>query len=533
MEQGRTSWVRERAWNLLQRGAEHLDRGARRNVVAVNVMCVICACLAAVYALGLTLGGAASVGQFFLVIALGFVVSYLLNSHGHHALARALTLVHSSVCMWYLVELTGLATGFQNAVFLIAVLPLFFCSLQERLLIVFGIAVALVAWLACVLLCPPGVGPAIPESASRVLGVVLTPTLLAIIVAVAASFKLASERAEDALAVQVSDAERANTTLWQRTEQLHDAMTALRASEDTNRTLARRAGRAEVASAVLHNIGNVLNSVNVSMGVLSSNLAASKLPQLGSAVAELVSRGESPERDREREAALGRYLKLVIEQMSSERETMRREQARSSELVAHIGTILTRQEENARCAGLVVTSSIDGLVDDAVALLQGSFLHHAIAVERSGSGCREVQVDRHRLLQIVVNLLTNARDALRDCKAARITIATGMDAAGERFFIEVRDNGAGIAPENLGHIFRHGFTTKEHGHGFGLHDSCNLAIAMGGTLEVTSEGPGKGAQFRLELPQSPIERELAPSVLSGSRSTARSTSRGAPLATRT
>jgi signal transduction histidine kinase len=58
----------------------------------------------------------------------------------------------------------------------------------------------------------------------------------------------------------------------------------------------------------------------------------------------------------------------------------------------------------------------------------------------------------------------------------------------------------GIAPEMLTRIFQYGFTTRQEGHGFGLHSSALAAQEMGGTLTVHSEGPGHGATFILELP---------------------------------
>ncbi|HEX5747505.1 MAG TPA: ATP-binding protein [Archangium sp.] len=66
--------------------------------------------------------------------------------------------------------------------------------------------------------------------------------------------------------------------------------------------------------------------------------------------------------------------------------------------------------------------------------------------------------------------------------------------------IQVHDNGMGIAPEMLTRIFQYGFTTREEGHGFGLHSSALAAQELGGSLTVHSEGPGHGATFTLELP---------------------------------
>jgi C4-dicarboxylate-specific signal transduction histidine kinase len=118
-------------------------------------------------------------------------------------------------------------------------------------------------------------------------------------------------------------------------------------------------------------------------------------------------------------------------------------------------------------------------------------------------------MDKQRVLQILVNLVTNAKDALIESGAtqpvltARIALRSEVDPP--RLLIEVCDNGIGIAGENLARIFSHGFTTKKHGHGFGLHSSANAARELGGTLTARSDGRNRGAAFTLELPFEPVE----------------------------
>ena len=116
-------------------------------------------------------------------------------------------------------------------------------------------------------------------------------------------------------------------------------------------------------------------------------------------------------------------------------------------------------------------------------------------------------VDKHKVLQILVNLISNAKYALSDsdAKERQLTIAISRQpsrASSDDGFAEVSitDNGIGIARENLIRIFGHGFTTKKNGHGFGLHSGALAAKEMGGSLSVQSAGPGKGATFTLSLP---------------------------------
>ena len=113
------------------------------------------------------------------------------------------------------------------------------------------------------------------------------------------------------------------------------------------------------------------------------------------------------------------------------------------------------------------------------------------------------------MLQVLVNLLRNARDSLvessPDQRQLTVRIKHGGSLGDRKIVIEVIDNGVGIAKENLTRIFSHGFTTKKQGHGFGLHSSANVAKEMGGSLTASSDGPGRGAIFTLQLPFKPAE----------------------------
>jgi two-component system, NtrC family, sensor kinase len=110
-------------------------------------------------------------------------------------------------------------------------------------------------------------------------------------------------------------------------------------------------------------------------------------------------------------------------------------------------------------------------------------------------------VDRHKVLQILFNLLQNAKHACDKSDAAEKKIIVRITAKDDhRVAVCVVDNGMGIAPENLTRIFAQGFSTRKGGHGFGLHSSLLMAEDMKGTLKAFSAGPGMGATFTLELP---------------------------------
>ena len=113
-----------------------------------------------------------------------------------------------------------------------------------------------------------------------------------------------------------------------------------------------------------------------------------------------------------------------------------------------------------------------------------------------------VTIEKHKLLQILVNLISSARHAMvpmPPVQARKLTISVRR-AGTERFAIEIKDSGVGISEENLAKLFQHGFTTRSDGHGFGLHASAIAAKQMDGSLSAVSAGLGTGATFSVELP---------------------------------
>jgi signal transduction histidine kinase len=116
-------------------------------------------------------------------------------------------------------------------------------------------------------------------------------------------------------------------------------------------------------------------------------------------------------------------------------------------------------------------------------------------------------VEKHKVLQILVNLIRNAKYACDESGRKDKQMIVRVSNGDNRVRISVKDNGIGIPQENLTRIFNHGFTTKKDGHGFGLHSGALSAKELGGSLEVHSEGKNQGAMFTLELPLSQKEKE--------------------------
>jgi PAS domain S-box-containing protein len=266
----------------------------------------------------------------------------------------------------------------------------------------------------------------------------------------------------------------------------------------------RQAGMAEIASGVLHNVGNVLNSVNVSVGVMRERIDKSRVDGLSKAVDLLVRHS----------GGLGDYLdsdpkgRKIPEYLCSVAEALRRERgdlaAETSELasrVDHIKQIVGMQQCFARRGGVVEALDPSELFDEALRLQEHAFERHRVRVVRLDGGAPWIKADKHRVLQILVNLLSNAKAAMVNIdQDSRVLTLSAESAPPGKVRISVRDTGCGISPENLALIFQHGFTTKQDGHGFGLHSCANAASEMQGSLRVASEGVGHGAVFILELP---------------------------------
>jgi signal transduction histidine kinase len=158
------------------------------------------------------------------------------------------------------------------------------------------------------------------------------------------------------------------------------------------------------------------------------------------------------------------------------------------------------QQSHAKAGGVLEELDPKDLAEDAIQINLIALDRHGIKLARDYQPVPNVVVDRHKVLQILINLVNNAKHAL-DVKPADRTMTLAVSAAGpDRVRISVRDNGMGIAPENLNSIFLQGFTTRKDGHGFGLHSGANAARELGGSLSVQSDGTGRGATFILELP---------------------------------
>ena len=272
------------------------------------------------------------------------------------------------------------------------------------------------------------------------------------------------------------------------------------------RDASREAGMAEVATGVLHNVGNVLNSVNVSASIVSEKVRSSKATALGKAVELIRENGDNLANficADERGKQLPRFLGSLAEALAAEQAMVLDELQSLSANIDHIRTIVTAQQTFAGTAGLVEAVRLADVLEDALRLEGPSLQRYAHEVVRDCAELPPVEMDKQRVLQILINLIRNASHAMADrgSGGGKLILRAARDGE-SRVRIDVVDNGVGIAEENLTRIFAHGFTTRQArgGRGFGLHHSALSAQEMGGSLTAQSDGPGTGATFTLTLP---------------------------------
>ncbi len=270
------------------------------------------------------------------------------------------------------------------------------------------------------------------------------------------------------------------------------------------REVSRLAGMADVATSVLHNVGNVLNSVNVSCSVIAEKVRKSRISSVAWSSALLLEHRADlagfftadP-----RGHGLPEYLAKLAARLAEEQSAVLLEITSLARNIDHIKEVIAIQQHHATGAvGFREVVPLGDLVEDALQLGDFSLTKHGVTLIREFGEAPPVSLERHKVMQILVNLLSNAKQAV----VARFPktggrIVVRIKGGNGQVSVSVSDNGIGIAPDNLTRVFAQGFTTKQHGHGFGLHSGALAAREMGGTLSVDSDGPGLGATFTLTL----------------------------------
>jgi PAS domain S-box-containing protein len=274
----------------------------------------------------------------------------------------------------------------------------------------------------------------------------------------------------------------------------------------------RQAGMAEVATSVLHNVGNVLNSVNVSATLVADGLKKSKAADLGRVVALLDKHADNLGAYLTQDTQgrhLPAYLRQLNERLAKEQQSIFTEVESLRQNIEHIKDIVAMQQSYAKVSGVTEVLKVADLVEDSLRMNAAALERHKVEVVREYHEVPQISLERHKALQIMVNLIRNAKYACDEGGQAEKCLTVRVANGDGCIHISVTDNGVGIPPENLTRIFNHGFTTRKEGHGFGLHSGALAAMEMGGALLVHSDGHGKGATFTLDLPLNDADRSSA------------------------
>ena len=271
-------------------------------------------------------------------------------------------------------------------------------------------------------------------------------------------------------------------------------------------SVAHHAGMAQVATNILHNVGNVLNGIGVSADMLRNQLQKSESGTLKMAAQMLSDHQDDLAgflTQHESGRQLPTFLTALAEQLSTEQESMFEEVKSLAQAVEHLGHIVDQQQQFTRHGPLVESVSPADIFENAIAFCAESLTRHHVEVIRAFEPIGAAALDKHRILQVLVNLLTNAVHAVKASEHSdrQITVRLRRQPRedGVHIGFQVEDNGIGIPPENMEKIFAFGFTTRSDGQGVGLHSAANLASEMGGTLGAASDGLGCGARFELSL----------------------------------
>jgi signal transduction histidine kinase len=299
--------------------------------------------------------------------------------------------------------------------------------------------------------------------------------------------------------------EERTASLYQANDGMRREMAVRKLIESQLVQTSRKAGMAEVATGVLHNLGNVLNSVNISTGILLDRIRHSKAGSVKK-VAELL--GRQPDlgaffSSDPKARQLPDYMKALAGQIMQEQQELTDEIGNQQKHIDHIKEIVARHQTFARVSGVTEIVEPRDLVEDALGLDASSLVRQHMNVVKDYAPAPPIEVEKHKVLQILVNLIINARQACEQVAEAQKTLTVRIAQVDDRVKISISDNGMGIQPENMQRIFSHGFTTRKEGHGFGLHSSFLAAQELGGELSVHSDGPGCGATFTLALPVQP------------------------------
>ncbi|MDG5767142.1 two-component regulator propeller domain-containing protein [Balneolales bacterium ANBcel1] len=265
---------------------------------------------------------------------------------------------------------------------------------------------------------------------------------------------------------------------------------------------AHKAGMADVATNVLHNIGNILNSVNVSAVMIRELLGKSHLKGFRKANAMLKGNREDIRNfvlnDPKGEQLLNYYMALD-QPVKEEYDELMVQIGRLSDKIQLIMDVVSAQQSYSMAGRIQNDLPLEPIIEDTLTLQDEMSQDSRLVIVRDFKEVDPVRVEKSKLVHVLINVLKNAREAIREAKPEKgvITLSTRQD---EKYiYFSVHDNGIGISASQLEKVFTHGFSTKKSGHGYGLHSCANYMQEMGGFIQAASDGRGRGATFTIGM----------------------------------
>ncbi len=294
-----------------------------------------------------------------------------------------------------------------------------------------------------------------------------------------------------------------NKQITKQKNQLSETLKELRETQKILTDTAHQAGMAEIATGILHNVGNVLNSVKVSSQVLMEKIQSSKVNNLQKVLSIMEEHtndiGEFITSDEKGKMFPNYFLKVGIV-LKEEQENSLKELSILHKGINHIEEIIAVQQNYAGVSGLVEKVAISDMMDDVLKMHTEIFQKHKIKITKKYSKSEPIMIEKSKLIQVFVNLIKNAKESLEITSDNNRIINIRIWEEKKFQVVEIVDNGIGIEKNNINRIFSYGFSTKEDGKGFGLHTSALAMNEIKGKLTAESDGKGKGAKFIVNIP---------------------------------
>ncbi|REL24619.1 GHKL domain-containing protein [Rhodohalobacter sp. SW132] len=300
--------------------------------------------------------------------------------------------------------------------------------------------------------------------------------------------------------------------LCDKNKELEKTLTELKAARSELVDRAHKAGMADLATNVLHNVGNILNSVNVSVSLIEEIIKRSKLKGFNQANKLLKENLDDLENfilNDPKGKKLLHYISKLEEPLNREQEELAEQTDRLNQNMQLMIDVVNAQQSFSHAAKVTEVIQVEKLIEDTLLLQTATIERHGLDLVTDYQAVSEIEIEKSKVVHILVNLFKNAKEAMSGLgpNEKKLSLKTFQD--DNYVYLSVIDNGCGISKENLKKIFNHGFTTKSYGHGFGLHSCANYMKELKGEIRVESDGPGKGTAVTLCFPRKHPKNEFS------------------------